>query len=239
MSLAFDAAKGSTSVTQTGSGTVSWTHTPVGTPVVATVNVQWVADANNGNVISISGITYGGVAMTQVGTQVVNGVQNQEKWVLLAPASGAQTVSVTWLDSSDPNDAVVGVANSMTYTSAGTATYGTLQTATGASSPITKAVTSVASTSTLDTMGGVNNGASAAITITVNGTSETKRSGVTNYGNGTNIPRGQVYNSTQTGTGTVTANATESASRNWGIMVLELQEVLSTASGDTLLMMGI
>jgi len=143
----------------------------VGTPAAATVNLMFVENSTDAGSITLTGITYGGQAMTQVGATQVIVSQQLSKWVLLAPPAGAQTVTVTFTDDpAFPGTTVNGVGNSMTYTSGGTITTGTLQTGSGASSPITKAVANVAATSVLDTMGGVNDAASAAITITVNGT---------------------------------------------------------------------
>lgn len=227
MSLAHDAASGSQGVggDPINGYVISYTHTPVGTPKVVTVNVVWHQQAASTGAIYLLGITYGGQAMTFIGTST-EGTQVFEKWILLSPPSGAQTVEFTWYDGDSGSSTAV--ANSMTYTASVGVNYGTLQLGNGTASPITKTVTGVAATSILDTMGGVNNGSSSAITITVNGTAETKRSGVTAFG--LIGQRGQVYNSNQTGSGSVTANATESASRNWRILVIELKEAANARS---------
>lgn len=91
MAIAFDAA----SALQSGTTTFSWTHTPVGTPRgVVVILVQ------NSAVNAVSGVTYGGVAMTEVsGSPLLksSGESGQVRaWHLGASVpTGAQTVEVT------------------------------------------------------------------------------------------------------------------------------------------------
>ena len=222
MSISFDVASTVKTVDGTSGTTKSWTHTPTGTPTIITVNVSYANDAGNSDFLFVAGITYGGVPMTFVG--FLGGSIAQEKWVLISPPSGPQSVALTWHDTGAPTDDVVARATSTTYISTNTPTYGTVQQATGSTSPVKKTVTGVLATSMLDTCGLINDGSSAFITVTVNGVAEVKRSGVTNFGNVAPHGRVQHYTSTQTGTGSVTANATESANRSWSIQVLELLE---------------
>lgn len=57
MAVAFDAVSAATQ----GTGNLSWTHTPVGTPRGVKVHIR-----HDNNVDEVSGVTYGGVAMTEV-----------------------------------------------------------------------------------------------------------------------------------------------------------------------------
>lgn len=93
MALAFDAFANSTAVT----GDISWTHTPVGTPKAVIVFV--VQNAQSG-ADQVSGVTYGGVAMTEIAgspnakTAVESGVVYGYFLGASIP-TGAQTVTVT------------------------------------------------------------------------------------------------------------------------------------------------
>lgn len=94
MAVAYDAFSnnGGTS----GAGTFSWTHTPAGTPrgvVLLITNI--VDDVNN-----VTGVTYGGVAMTQVSGGVAFDTAGEAgmcaAWFLGSSIpTGAQTVQVT------------------------------------------------------------------------------------------------------------------------------------------------
>lgn len=92
MAVAFDAF----SNVAAGTGTLSWTHTPVGTPRGVKVDI-----VENGGTNGVSGVTYGGVAMELV---AVNAKTSGEAGTVITyflgsniPA-GAQTVSVTVSD---------------------------------------------------------------------------------------------------------------------------------------------
>lgn len=63
---------------------LAWTHTPVGTPTGVAVAIY-----NQGATNTVSGVTYGGVAMTLAGIQ-----GSVQIWGLASPPVGAQTVSV-------------------------------------------------------------------------------------------------------------------------------------------------
>ena len=67
--------------------TVSWTHTPVGTPTTASVAI-----AVRDDVASVVDVTYGGTLMTFVRADVVALTMRQEVFLLNNPASGAQLV---------------------------------------------------------------------------------------------------------------------------------------------------
>jgi len=92
MAVAHDAVSNST-VAQTGN--LSWTHTPVGTPAGAVVGIsQDVTTADQ-----VSGVTYGGVTMTRLGSIASSGGGDLGRSYLYFLGSGvpggAQTVAVT------------------------------------------------------------------------------------------------------------------------------------------------
>jgi hypothetical protein len=83
-----------------GTGTLSWTHTPSGTPAGAVVLV--VQNATGAD--QVSGVTYGGTAMTRVPTDgfVENTTEAGVVYTYFLGSSvpsGAQTVEVTVTDS--------------------------------------------------------------------------------------------------------------------------------------------
>lgn len=92
MAVAFDAK---TVQTTNSSATITFTHTPVGTPSAAGVAIGWVDTGGQ----AISSVTYGGTTCTQVGTVQVSPTSAFWKTAVFGlanPASGAQTVTVTF-----------------------------------------------------------------------------------------------------------------------------------------------
>jgi hypothetical protein len=78
----------------TGTTTFSWTHTPFATPRGVVVMVA----ANTSGTDVISGVTYGGVAMTRVGFAADTGGEIGAAWMYFLGSgvlSGARTVQVT------------------------------------------------------------------------------------------------------------------------------------------------
>ena len=108
MSAAFDAVS---STTGSGVTSVSWTHTPVGTPTAVGMGTYYFGDA------LVTAATYG---LTSFGASVANSSDTTgdllRLYGLANPASGAQTVSITW------QWAVYPVAGSVTVTSSDTTT---------------------------------------------------------------------------------------------------------------------
>lgn len=99
-------------------GSGSWSHACAGADRALYVGVA--TDHNAG--ITVSGVTYGGVAMTPVGTHFRSGAYRVTVFRLLAPATGTNTVAVTLsgssaavcaaisltgVDQTDPDDAPV------------------------------------------------------------------------------------------------------------------------------------
>jgi hypothetical protein len=131
MTLAVDAI----SAAQTATGTsISWSHTSAGSH---RVGIAWLAAVNHG---SITAATWGGTAMTLVGT-ISNGGNAVFLYRLVAQGTGAQTVSFTCSGSANL------VAGSISLTGVDQITpHGTAATATGAVSPASVTVGSVGST---------------------------------------------------------------------------------------------
>lgn len=94
MAIAFDAAVSSQD--NTGTGTSTWTHTCSGSNRILLIGFM----PSGG---SVSGTpTYNGVGMTQIGTFSLAGTvfQNCYLYYLIAPATGANTVSVSYTGAS-------------------------------------------------------------------------------------------------------------------------------------------
>ena len=99
MAVAFDAVAIPAAALYTA--TFSWTHTPVGTPRgVAVVVVQ------EGSTDQVSGVTYGGLAMTRVRTDVRTATEAGRVYIYFLGSglpAGAQTVEVTLTGTADTN----------------------------------------------------------------------------------------------------------------------------------------
>ncbi len=157
MAITFDAATGN----KVGSGTTNtWSHT-----VGSGSNRILIVSVDTG--LSISGVTYGGVALTQLG--IVNYNSNNEHlslWYLLNPTSGTANVVVT----ASGTTFIIGVSASYSGV-AQSSTFGTLASNSGTTG--TASSNTVATTSSnqlvVDT---VNNGAASTDTPTA---SQTKR----------------------------------------------------------------
>lgn len=97
MAIAFDAF--SKSSTGFDNATISWTHTPVGTPKGAVVVVCQEASADD-----IDGVTYGGVAMARIKREVKAAAEAGCVYIYFLGSglgTGAKTVTVTAPTSND------------------------------------------------------------------------------------------------------------------------------------------
>jgi hypothetical protein len=83
-------AHDATSTLASGTGTRSWTHTPVGTPAGAVVVVS------GGAVDETSDVTYGGVSMERAYTAANTGGESGTTscWYLNTPGTGGKTVEI-------------------------------------------------------------------------------------------------------------------------------------------------
>ena len=115
---------------------LSWTHTPTGTPTLVVVHVVYWEDTLG--VHTITGVTYGGTAMTSAGTRVrhATGEAAVHLWYLQNPPSGNQTVEV---DVNGANATAV-TAGALTFTAA--ASVANYTSGTGSSADPTLTVTS-------------------------------------------------------------------------------------------------
>lgn len=132
MAVAFDAVGPSAAGTIAAATPLTWSHTCTGSDRALLVGVSVGQLPVGGLTLTV---TYNSVAMTQLGTVASN--NNTDGYVvlfgLLAPASGANTVSVGWTGGTPHH--VIGGSVSLT----GVASFGTAVTAFGASA--TPAVT--------------------------------------------------------------------------------------------------
>lgn len=129
MAVAPDAA--SSGVALAGVTSASWSHTASGSDRGVVVGIG----AGSGGTPTVTSITYGGAGMTLVPSGTLHDANGQDVWLyrLIAPATGSQTVSVTF------SIAVYGACGSVSVTGAdqttmtGTAVTGTA--ASGTTSP--------------------------------------------------------------------------------------------------------
>lgn len=131
--------------------TVTWTHTPVGTPTAVAV-----ACLSANSLSAITGVTYGGAAMAnavkQLFTPSGSGLTNSvEIWGLPNPSSGAQSVVIT--------DSLGGSAfldcGSITVTNSNTSTaFDATNSTTSAATSISTSVTSTVNELAIDVAGG-------------------------------------------------------------------------------------
>ena len=113
MAVAFDAVSSAFQTacpTPPCNTTVSWTHTPVGTPSLVVVALSIGKD------VGVTTATYGGTALTLIREDV--GIQDGNTFLyrLISPPTGAQTVSLTIDSDEDIEGAAVTVTGSDTTT---------------------------------------------------------------------------------------------------------------------------
>lgn len=141
--------------------TRSWTHTPVGTPTAVIVGVIYYNTPATDNV---TGVTYGGTAMSLVSGVTTNAVR-VELWALANPSSGAQTATVNW------DNQVTCECVAMTFTGSNTTTA--IRTAsaqtTGGISALTRSLTCTSAGGDM-VVGVCQNGGSNTVAISPGGT---------------------------------------------------------------------
>ncbi len=87
MAIAHDA---NSSANDSETNTLSWSHTCTGSDRALVVHA-----ANNGG-LTVSSVTYNSVSMTAVASGIANGNANCQNWILVAPATGSNTVLITY-----------------------------------------------------------------------------------------------------------------------------------------------
>ena len=96
MAIAFDA----TTSSGAGGSSQTWSHTCTGSNLLLVVQTYSRTGAS-----SVSGITYNGVALAKIDALNSGGVI-LETWYLIAPATGAHNVVVTWVSTGANNSAM-------------------------------------------------------------------------------------------------------------------------------------
>lgn len=202
--VAFDAVA-SNSVAGVGGTTLTWTHTPVGTPTGVAVGIE-----NYRAVADVSSVTYGATSLTKYATQGFDSNNVVvEIWGAANPVSGAQTVTVTFAASGTYTQ-----AGSITVTGGNTTTvFRATNTATGTSTSPAVSVTSASGDLVVDVVGNSNTN-----TTQTAGGSQTKRWGTLDAGGDS------AAGSTLTASGASTNMSwTLSASNPWGIAAASFQ----------------
>lgn len=209
MALAIDAV---TDASGSGAGPFAWSHTCAGSDRVLLVGISYYDSAD-----TVSAVTYNSVALTVVSSSTVsNGQYTSTMYRLIAPATGSNTVSVTFTG---------GVfdfkAGSVSFTGADQTTpLGTAVTATGSSTTPSVTVTSATGEIVLDNLTIVHSG-----TLSVDG-SQTQR------WNGTGAAgfiKGAA--STEDGSTSTTMSWSNSTSQAWAISGVSVKPVASAAAG--------
>ena len=135
--VAFDAAA---STSAASASSLSWTHTASGSNRLVIVGATW------GDFVTITSVTYGGTPMNFLGTQAQSD-QNIAMYRLVAPPTGAQTVSVNF---SGPSRSIAG---SVSFTNVDQTTpTGTFASAVGFSTTPSVTVASAAGEMVIDTL---------------------------------------------------------------------------------------
>lgn len=224
MTAAYDAAS-INSISQAGSGStgsLTTAHTPVGTPNLALAFVEVGAKAPTGNVTSsdLTSVTYGGSAMTLVGTSVQASSPTARLWLykLTSPPSGPQNCVVTRAAGTN-NSTIILAVMTFTGTSLDVQNY-TSTTSDGATNSPNLVVTSATGHIVVGCgcQGSLVTGVGAGMTsrVAVNADAETA---------GDNMAV-----ATAAGASTVTTSYTSSANDSWLLLGADVYE---TGGGGT------
>lgn len=217
MALAIDAVS---STSGNGAGPFSWSHTCSGSDRVLFVGISHYDSSD-----TVSGVTYNSVAMTAVPSGATNNGQFYVSlWYLIAPATGSNTVSVTFTG---------GVfdfkAGSVSFTGADQTTpLGTAVTATGSSTTPSVTVTSATGEIVLDTLVIVHSG-----TLTVDGSQAQRWNGT----GGSGFIKGG--GSTESGAASTTMSWSNSTSQDWAIVGVPVKPVAASSTLRQLCLTGV
>lgn len=222
MAAQFDAVS-SAHVANSGITTLTWTHTPVGTPTAVGVVTS---EFGPGGGSAISGVTYGGTTMgarkstsgtgTQPGTSI---------WGLANPPSGAQSVVVTMGGTGNYVEAAA-----VTVTGSDTITvFSNANSATGTSTTPSVALTTGSNDFAMDILGTTT----GAFPATPGGSQTSRWGPLTDGGDeaqGSTAPSG---GATTTMSWTITSNT-------WALSAAAFKGGAATAAiGSTLILMGV
>lgn len=215
MAVAFDAASRST--TGFDNGPISYTHTPVGVPRAVVVQIGMEATTDQ-----ITGVTYGGVAMTRVTTRALGSAGQVFTYFLGSGIpTGPQTVAVTATAGS--ND---WAACTRTFTAAAntTATAVTPVTATGSTANPSLSISPTAQAAIVYALWDA-----AAAPVTTVQAGSTHR-----FGNDFGVDCTQWADKTVAGAGATTIGYTLAAVQ-WAHQAVAVQEVAGSATRVPLL----
>ena len=217
MALAVDTA---TYVAGAGAGPFTWSHTCAGSDRVLLVGISYYDSGD-----TVSAITYNSVAMTVVPSSTVsNGQYTVSFYRLIAPATGSNTVSITFT-----GNVFDFKAGSVSFTGADQTTpLGTAVTATGSSTTPSVTVTSATGEIVLDTLVIVHSG-----TLTVDGSQAQRWNGTGGFG----FIKGG--GSTEAGASSTTMSWSNSTSQNWAIVGVPVKPVAAASTLRQLCLTGV
>ena len=222
MAVLFDAASTANGEAITS---LSWTHTPVGTPTAVGVGISWWSGSD-----AISTITYGGAAMTLEASDV-DAIEGPRASIYgkANPAPGAQTISISWGAAS-----VYPVGGALTVTGSDTSdTFSNNATANG--NEVTPNATASATTTSatnelvMDTVVCMHSTGTSTITV---GAGQTQRWNAS-AGTAVNLKGG---GSTEVGAASVTMSWTVTNTENvygWAIVAASFRLAAPAATDGT------
>ena len=205
--VAFDAAS---TAQFDGVSSFSYTHTPVGTPTTAVVEVGIRSDGLTD--FTVSSITYGGTAMTFVRRDFTTLVQSSEVWLINNPAAGAQTVAVTL------SAAAEGASIAVTVT--GSATSGQPANNAGATGDSTAPTVNVTSATGRLVLGFVQSERTNTDAQITPGAGQTQRASI----DGPTVNRPRMEATDEAGAATVTTSWTFVSAQDWAAQGVDLSE---------------
>lgn len=209
MALAFDAV---TSGQANGGGPFTFSHTTSGSNRVLVVGFVIYA----GGSFTVTGITYNGVAMTAIPSSAITGTYAVGLYGLIAPASGANTVSI-----SVSGNVEIGFG-AMSFTGADQTTpFGTANTATGTSTTPSVTVSSASGEIVVDTGQIFHSG-----TLSVGGGQTSRWSSISTGG------WVKHFGSTEPGDTSVTMSWSNTTSQDWALSAVPVKPV--SAAGTTI-----
>lgn len=170
MAIAFDAVSSTSSAADSAS-TLSWSHTCTGSDLSLVVAAYCAADA------TVTGVTYNGVAMTQKVTKTQDADVLTELWYLASPATGSNTVEITYSGSITRRR---GIAVSLTGTNGTTGVTASGGQGTGTSFSLA-ATTQTDNSWIVDGYG--DGGSGTGLNFAATGTNQTQRAQVDNDAN--------------------------------------------------------
>ena len=209
---AFDAAS---TAQFDGVSSFSFTHTPVGTPTTATVEVGIRSDGITD--FTVLSMTYGGVAMAFVRRDFTNLVQSSEVWLINNPLAGARTVAVTLSAAAE--------GASIATTATGTATSGQPANHAGATGDSTAPTVNVTSATGRLVLGFVQSERTNTDAQITPGAGQTQRASVS----GPTLDRPRMELTDEAGAATVTTSWTLASAQGWAAQGVDLSEPVAAA----------